>query len=61
MQGLRDELGLIIAAAESQQAAVSVSDTAGIYLVPVFTGRAPPSGLRRRGGLLGKQCGDALE
>ena len=42
VQWLRDELGLITTAAESQQAAESVSDTAGVYLVPAFTGLGAP-------------------
>ena len=42
VQWLRDELGLIGSAAESEQAAVSVTDTAGVYLVPAFTGLGAP-------------------
>ena len=42
IQWLRDELGLIGAAAESQQLAESVANTAGVYLVPAFTGLGAP-------------------
>jgi glycerol kinase len=42
MQWLRDELGLIQSAAESEQLALSVADTAGVYLVPAFAGLGAP-------------------
>ena len=42
MQWLRDELGLISDAAESEAAAVSVKDTGGVYVVPAFTGLGAP-------------------
>ena len=42
IQWLRDELGLIPNAAASEQLARSVSDTAGAYLVPAFTGLGAP-------------------
>lgn len=42
VQWLRDELGLIANAAESEQAANAVDDTAGVYLVPAFTGLGAP-------------------
>ncbi|GAA5192534.1 glycerol kinase GlpK [Ferrimonas gelatinilytica] len=42
IQWLRDELGLIRHAADSQGMAESVSDTAGAYLVPAFTGLGAP-------------------
>ena len=42
MQWLRDELGLIDNATESEQAAKAVDDTAGVYLVPAFTGLGAP-------------------
>ena len=42
VQWLRDELGLIGSAGESEQAALSVTDTAGVYLVPAFTGLGAP-------------------
>ncbi len=42
IQWLRDELGLIRHAADSQGMAESVPDTAGAYLVPAFTGLGAP-------------------
>ena len=42
IQWLRDELGVISSAAESQEYAESVSDTAGVYVVPAFTGLGAP-------------------
>ncbi len=42
IQWLRDELGLIATAADSEQAASSVADTGGVYMVPAFTGLGAP-------------------
>ena len=42
IQWLRDELGMISSAAESQEYAESVPDTAGVYVVPAFTGLGAP-------------------
>ncbi len=42
VQWLRDELGLIRNAADSQTAAQAVPDTAGVYMVPAFTGLGAP-------------------
>ena len=42
VQWLRDELGLIATETKSQQDAESDSDTAGVYLVPAFTGLGAP-------------------
>ena len=42
MQWLRDQLGLIKNAAESEKFARKVEDTAGVYLVPAFTGLGAP-------------------
>ena len=42
VQWLRDELRLIKTSAESEQIAESVPDTAGVYLVPAFTGLGAP-------------------
>jgi glycerol kinase len=42
VQWLRDELGLIAAAAEIGPLAASVADTGGAYLVPAFTGLGSP-------------------
>ncbi|MBQ7867610.1 MAG: glycerol kinase GlpK [Clostridia bacterium] len=42
VQWLRDEMKLINTSAESEQIAESVPDTAGVYLVPAFTGLGAP-------------------
>ena len=42
VQWLRDEMHLINTSAESEQIAESVPDTAGVYLVPAFTGLGAP-------------------
>jgi glycerol kinase len=42
VQWLRDGLGLISSSAESERLAASVEDTAGVYLVPAFTGLGAP-------------------
>lgn len=42
VQWLRDELGLISSASESEPAALSVADTGGVYMVPAFTGLGAP-------------------
>ena len=42
IQWLRDELGLIKTAAESEVAALSVTDNDGVYLVPALTGLGAP-------------------
>lgn len=42
VQWLRDELGLIKSASETGPLAASVSDTAGVYFVPAFTGLGAP-------------------
>ena len=42
IQWLRDELGLIDNAAQSAELAKKVSDTAGCYVVPAFTGLGAP-------------------
>jgi glycerol kinase len=39
---LRDRLGLIADAAESESVAASVPDNGGVYLVPAFAGLSPP-------------------
>jgi glycerol kinase len=54
VQWLRDGLGLIASAAESEPLARSVPDTGGVYLVPAFTGLgAPYWDMYARGALLG--------
>jgi glycerol kinase len=42
VQWLRDKLGLIGTAAESEPVAASVPDTGGVYLVPAFVGLGAP-------------------
>ncbi|AEY01697.1 glycerol kinase [Oceanimonas sp. GK1] len=42
IQWLRDELGLIARAADSEACARKVEDTHGVYLVPAFTGLGAP-------------------
>ncbi|MBT3376451.1 MAG: glycerol kinase GlpK [Lentisphaerae bacterium] len=42
IQWLRDELGLIRTAAESETVAAEVESTEGVYLVPAFTGLGAP-------------------
>jgi glycerol kinase len=42
VQWLRDELGLIASAAESQAVAASVPDSNGVYVVPAFVGLGAP-------------------
>ena len=42
MQWVRDELGLIHTAAESESLAATVPNTGGVYVVPAFTGLGAP-------------------
>ena len=42
IQWLRDEMKLVSSAAESEEVALSVPDTAGVYVVPAFTGMGAP-------------------
>ena len=42
VQWLRDELGLVSSAAETEMWADKVGDTAGVYIVPAFTGLGAP-------------------
>lgn len=42
IQWLRDELGIIENAAQSEELAMSVEDTSGCYFVPAFTGLGAP-------------------
>lgn len=42
VQWLRDELGIIESAAETEQLARSVTSTGGVYFVPAFTGLGTP-------------------
>lgn len=42
IQWLRDEMGLIKTSAESEKAALSVENSAGVYIVPAFAGLGAP-------------------
>ncbi len=42
IQWLRDGLGIIKSAADSEAVALSVADNAGVYMVPAFTGMGAP-------------------
>ena len=42
IQWLRDELGIIKSAQESEALALTVEDSAGVYIVPAFTGLGAP-------------------
>ena len=42
IQWLRDELGIIESASETEELALSVEDNAGVYIVPAFTGLGAP-------------------
>lgn len=54
VQWLRDDLGLIATAAESETVAGSVPDSGGVYVVPAFTGLgAPYWDPQARGAILG--------
>jgi glycerol kinase len=54
VQWLRDELRIISAAAESEQCAMNVSDTGGVYIVPAFSGLgAPYWDMNARGAIFG--------
>jgi glycerol kinase len=62
VQWLRDGLGLIETAAESEKAALAVPDTGGVYFVPAFTGLgAPYWDERARGVLVGLTRGTSRE
>jgi glycerol kinase len=54
VQWLRDELGLIGSASETEEVAASVDNTQGVYLVPAFAGLgAPYWDMHARGALVG--------
>lgn len=54
IQWLRDELGIIDNAKETQDLALSVKDNAGVYIVPAFTGLgAPYWDMEARGAIYG--------
>lgn len=52
VQWLRDEMGLLGTAAESESIALSVPDTAGAYVVPAFTGLGAPYWSQRARGVV---------
>jgi glycerol kinase len=52
VQWLRDGLGLVASAVETEAAAHSVEDTGGVYLVPAFVGLGAPYWDERARGLL---------
>ncbi|MCY4128263.1 MAG: glycerol kinase GlpK [Gammaproteobacteria bacterium] len=54
IQWLRDNLGILAAAAESEDFAMSVQDNAGVFLIPAFEGLgAPHWSANARGALVG--------
>jgi glycerol kinase len=58
IQWLRDQMGFIENSAQSEQVALSVADTGGVYLVPAFTGLgAPYWDMYARGTLVGMTRG----
>lgn len=62
VQWLRDGLGLVTTAAETQAAAESVPDTGGVYVVPAFVGLgAPHWDQRARGTIVGITRGTTRE
>ena len=62
IQWIRDELGLIRSAADSEYFASKVPDTGGVYLVPAFTGLgAPYWDMYARGTLVGLTRGTSRE
>ncbi|HID55813.1 TPA: glycerol kinase GlpK [Candidatus Poribacteria bacterium] len=62
LQWLRDGLGIIESASQSEEMALSVEDTGGVYVVPAFTGLgAPYWDSRARGAILGITRGTGRE
>lgn len=60
VQWLRDQLGLISTAQESEEIALKVPDTAGVYVIPAFTGLgAPYWDMYARGAILGLTRGSS--
>ncbi|MEN8162665.1 MAG: glycerol kinase GlpK [Acidobacteriota bacterium] len=54
VQWLRDELGLIGSAVETEEVAARIGDTQGVYVVPAFTGLgAPYWDMHARGAIVG--------
>jgi len=62
IQWLRDELGLISSAAQSEEIASALTDTDGVYVVPAFTGLgAPYWNMYARGTIVGLTRGQSRE
>ena len=62
IQWLRDELGLIGSAAETEAVAERVRDTDGVYVVPAFTGLgAPYWDMRARAAIVGLTLGSGRD
>jgi len=62
IQWLRDELNLFITSKDSEALAELVEDTAGVYVVPAFTGLgAPYWNMRARGAIFGLTRGASKE
>ena len=62
VQWLRDEMGLIETAAETEEVARRVHDTQGVYMVPAFTGLgAPYWDMHARGAIVGLTRGSGRE
>ncbi|WP_227765239.1 glycerol kinase GlpK [Zhaonella formicivorans] len=62
VQWLRDQLGIIENAAQSEQLATAVEDTGGVYLVPAFAGLgAPYWDMYARGTIVGMTRGTSKE
>lgn len=62
VQWLRDQLGIIEHAAQSEQLATAVEDTGGVYLVPAFAGLgAPYWDMYARGTIVGMTRGTSKE
>jgi len=62
IQWLRDELGLIGSAVETEEVAARVEDTQGVYVVPAFTGLgAPYWDMRARGAIVGLTRGSGRD
>ena len=60
VQWLRDEMGLIETAAQSEELAAAVDDTGGVYIVPAFVGLgAPHWDAEARGAILGLTRGSS--
>ena len=54
VQWLKDQLGIVDSASETEALAASLSDNEGVFLVPAFTGLGPPHwNPHARGSLVG--------